>query len=229
MLRHLAAAAALCLAADAASATPFTYDINFRFPSYDNPGTSGNEIQQGGILNGTVTLNQTLSGDARVIDYNLTSFLRCGDGFPLSCRTRDSEYIFGYTGTSGEVENTFSYTGDLLVLEQAGITQGGTFDGFKAWRHRLTLDNILAAPASLTADASERFDKCSGTFVPFPQNPCGGTAGTYGSNGQGELTATASSTGEGGPTGAEIPLPAALPLMGLGLAALGVAARRRRT
>jgi hypothetical protein len=220
MLRHLAAAAALCLAADAASATPFTYEFNLNFDSYSNNSDGSTfSFSPGGLLQGSLTLDDALSGDAAVLGYQFTSNLP-GPG------DRTSAYDFGVPG------NFYSFDGDILSLRYDHIIETGTFAGATSQRETMTLDfadGFSIGDSTLTFDGSERYIDCfPGFFSSGLQSNCTGLAGTNGGTG---MTASLSVDGEpgGGGTGAEIPLPAALPLMGLGLAALGVAARRRRT
>lgn len=187
-----------------ANAAPVTFNINQQFDAYYN-NKDGNNFSHpnGGVLAGTLTIDASLTGNNRIVGYDLTSNLP-GPG------SRTSHYEFGATS------NTFSFTSSILSL----VTPISTV----ASQLLLDFGSSSLGGSTLAFTGSEKFFNCKGIFYGgYPKNSC--TLGNFGvgigTGVQGANLATAMTTSV-----SAVPVPAAVWLFGPAIAGF-VGARKK--
>lgn len=208
-MKVLPSALTLCFGLIGATATaaPVTYNFDETFASYDNNSDgSPASFSPGGQLTGTLTLDAALTGNARVVDYALGSFLP-GPG------NRTASYDSSVSGNNFSLNSSSGSTILSLVSPISSTAE----------RLRLDFGSNPLGGSSLAFTASETYFNCGTVFwAGTPRNSC-----TLPNSGIGLGTGRAGSNQATQMTVSSVPLPAALPLFVSALAGLGLVARRR--
>ncbi|MEM7569288.1 MAG: PEP-CTERM sorting domain-containing protein [Pseudomonadota bacterium] len=174
-MRCVLLAAAVMAAAPAAQAAVITYDINANFAVRTNPGGNVNQPSPlGGLLNGFITVDTSLTDNAAILDFEFTSFLPNFLGDPS--RSVDYDFngpddIFSFDSATGAFSTTSDVTGLFPNTNISVVLTRSRLD--------LILDSIGDDPLGVTG--SELYRNCTAFFtINGLSNGCNGILGNNG-------------------------------------------------
>ncbi|MAS03139.1 MAG: hypothetical protein CL534_00315 [Ahrensia sp.] len=214
-IRLLSLVAALCLAIPA-QAAPITYNVDFSFDASDyfcvGCGGANSEPEPGGSLSGWLTLDDELTGAARLVAFDFITYLpqAPADISYAPSTSLGDRYLSTETGIS---VSTGSSADQFIISNITDLVAGN------GWNSSVSM-TLLSGLGGPILDAV--FEETFALRIQYPFDYVAGFAPSRNDRRARNLNTEATLV-----VSSAVPLPASLPLLAAGIGALALLRRRR--